>query len=73
MNIFFFIYPIDHPFFYGSLKKFIKQISPAYIMHTGDFVDDVNLEIRPYKLWIYEKKLSNSLTYLKSPVPKKYR
>jgi predicted phosphodiesterase len=41
--------------FYGGLKRLIKQISPEYIIHTGDFVDDVKLQIRPYKLWLYEK------------------
>ncbi len=50
--------------FYGGLKKLIKQISPEYIIHTGDFVDDVKLEIRPYKLWLYKKKAIKLLNIL---------
>jgi predicted phosphodiesterase len=52
--------------FYGGLKKLIKQISPEYIIHTGDFVDDVKLEIRPYKLWLYKKKAIKLLKILEA-------
>jgi len=52
--------------FYGGLKNFIKRVSPEYIIHTGDFADDVKLQIRPSKLWLYEKKAAKLLKILEA-------
>ncbi|MCT4583749.1 MAG: metallophosphoesterase [Peptostreptococcaceae bacterium] len=40
--------------FYG-IKKLIKDIKPTYIIHTGDLVDDIKLELSPRSEFIYEK------------------
>lgn len=40
--------------FYG-IKKLIKDIKPIYIIHTGDLVDDIKLELSPRSEFIYEK------------------
>lgn len=41
--------------FYSSLAKIIKKLEPQYIIHTGDLVDNIKLDIRPNKLDEYQK------------------
>lgn len=50
--------------FFFTLKRIIKKISPEIIIHTGDLVDDIKLEIYKNSLTKYEyhaKKIINIL------------
>jgi len=52
--------------FYGSLEILIKEISPEYIVHTGDVADDIKLGIYPRRVSVYEKKASRLIDILES-------
>lgn len=39
------------------LKRAIQRLRPAWIIHTGDLVDDIKLEIRPGMVGLYRQKL----------------
>lgn len=43
---------------YGNLQKLIKAIQPDYIVHTGDMVDNIKLELYPFRLSDYKTGLS---------------
>jgi len=40
---------------HGALIKFIKKIKPDYIIHTGDIVDNIKLELYPDRIDDYKK------------------
>jgi len=40
---------------YGELRAFLKELKPEYIIHTGDLVDNIKLELYPKKIDLYEK------------------
>ena len=46
------------------LRRAIRRLRPAWIVHTGDLVDDVKLECRPGLLDLYRKKLRILLNLL---------
>jgi len=41
--------------FFGELKRLISILKPNYIVHTGDLVDNIKLELYPGSLWRYER------------------
>lgn len=43
-------------FIYNAIIRMIKKIRPKVIIHTGDIVDDVKLEIRPQLIDVYKKE-----------------
>lgn len=48
----------DTPYnFYSGLRRLIKSIKPKVIVHTGDLVDNVKLELYPSRRKEYEKKV----------------
>ena len=50
--------------FYSELKRLIERLEPAYIVHTGDLVDNVKLELFPTSIYEHEngiKRLSAML------------
>lgn len=40
---------------YGDLKYLLSEIKPEYIVHTGDLVDNIKLELYPQKIDLYKK------------------
>ena len=57
----------DTPYtFYRSLGFLIKDISPEYIVHTGDIADEIKLGIYPRRVFLYEKKASRLIDILES-------
>ncbi|NLN49193.1 MAG: hypothetical protein GX154_08970 [Clostridiales bacterium] len=52
--------------FFAPLKKVIKTISPQIIIHTGDLVDDVKLEIYKNSISKYEYHVKNIISILES-------
>ncbi|CDF58680.1 metallophosphoesterase [Thermobrachium celere] len=51
---------------YPELIRLVKKLSPDYIIHTGDVVDNIKLELYPFKLKEYEKL---SINFIKSLTP----
>lgn len=45
------------------LRRAIRRLRPAWVVHTGDLVDDVKLEQRPGMIDLYRKKLSALLNF----------
>ena len=46
------------------LRRAIQRLRPAWIVHTGDLVDDIKLETRPGLIDLYRKKLRVLLNLL---------
>jgi 3',5'-cyclic AMP phosphodiesterase CpdA len=42
---------------YPELDRLVTLTSPNLVIHTGDIVDDIKLELYPNRLDLYEKKL----------------
>ncbi len=42
---------------YGAIGRLVREISPRWIVHTGDLADDVKLELFPGELPRYRAKL----------------
>ncbi|MCK8061450.1 MULTISPECIES: metallophosphoesterase [unclassified Fusibacter] len=51
---------------YASLKHIIALINPTYIVHTGDLVDNIKLELHPSKLIHYQRKVKALASILNS-------
>lgn len=49
---------------FGSLDSFIKKIQPKVIIHTGDLVDNIKLEIYPSSLEGYKRYLKRLIRIL---------
>ncbi|HYE12312.1 MAG TPA: metallophosphoesterase [Patescibacteria group bacterium] len=41
--------------FYSDLKLLIERLKPDYIVHTGDFVDNIKLQLYPTSIYDHEK------------------
>lgn len=52
--------------FYASLESLLKKAAPEHIVHTGDVVDDIKLELYPHQWELYEKKAARLLDILES-------
>lgn len=50
--------------FFPALKRIIKTLHPSYIVHTGDLVDNIKLEIYPASISRYEKRVQVLLEIL---------
>lgn len=50
---------------YPYLYKIIQQLSPKYIIHTGDLVDDIKLEYLQEQKVNYKKNVQNLFSHLK--------
>ncbi|MGI6226433.1 MAG: metallophosphoesterase [Peptococcales bacterium] len=57
--------------FYSSLAKIIKKLEPQYIIHTGDLVDNIKLDIRPNKLKEYQDGVYSLLNILEGSTAQK--
>lgn len=52
--------------FYPGLKLLIKDLKPKYIIHTGDLVDNIKLELHPSKRDMYKKKVKVLINILEN-------
>jgi predicted phosphodiesterase len=52
--------------FFGELSRLIRILEPDYIVHTGDLVDNIKLELYPGSLWRYEKYVTQLIKILES-------
>ncbi|MCG8541485.1 MAG: metallophosphoesterase [Clostridia bacterium] len=43
--------------FYSGLRLLIRRLKPKYIVHTGDMVDNIKLEIYSFKKELYKKRV----------------
>jgi predicted phosphodiesterase len=50
--------------FYRELARLISVLKPDYIVHTGDLVDNIKLELFPGSLWRYERDVQRLITLL---------
>lgn len=50
--------------FFGELARLIKILKPDYIVHTGDLVDNIKLELFPGSIWRYEKEVKKLIKLL---------
>lgn len=41
--------------FFGELERLISILKPDYIVHSGDLVDNIKLELFPGSIWRYER------------------
>lgn len=53
-------------FFFG-LEKLVDRLKPEYIIHTGDLVDNIKLELLPKSLPRYERYSRNLMDILLKP------
>ena len=51
---------VSYPFIY----RIMRVLEPDYLIHTGDVVDDIKLEIRPQELGAYKRELAAFLSRL---------
>ena len=49
---------------YHNLRRALRRLKPAWIVHTGDFVDNVKLEKRPGLIDLYRKKIKDFFAIL---------
>ncbi|WP_432409004.1 metallophosphoesterase [Wukongibacter sp. M2B1] len=52
--------------FYTGLKQLIQKLKPKYIIHTGDMVDNIKLELYPSKRKQYENKVKMLIDILEN-------
>lgn len=58
---------------YSNIQKLIATLKPDYIVHTGDMVDNIKLELYPQRIREYRKHLKKLGTILgSSPETKVY-
>jgi predicted MPP superfamily phosphohydrolase len=57
--------------FFSVLNFLISKLQPDYIIHTGDLVDNIKLEIYPYRLDEYKKKVPQLIGLLENSSAKK--
>lgn len=50
--------------FFGELSRLIWILKPDYIVHTGDLVDNIKLELYPGSLWRYERDVKRLIGIL---------
>jgi predicted phosphodiesterase len=44
--------------------RLVRQLAPEYLVHTGDIVDDIKLEIRPQEVGAYRREIETFLPRL---------
>lgn len=49
---------------FSYIEKLIQQFNPEYIIHTGDLVDNIKLELYPYKRDDYKKEVKGIIDIL---------
>ncbi len=52
--------------FYPELARLIKRLKPDYIVHTGDLVDNIKLQLYPGSIRHYEREVLSLLKILDS-------
>lgn len=57
--------------FYPGLKMLIRELRPKIIVHTGDLVDNIKLELYPDRRHIYTKKVNQLINMLESSCAEK--
>jgi predicted MPP superfamily phosphohydrolase len=50
--------------FFSELARIISILKPDYIVHTGDLVDNIKLELFPGSLWRYEREVKKLIHIL---------
>lgn len=62
----------DTPYnFFPGLRRLIKEIKPKYIIHTGDMVDNIKLELYPGRRAEYKKKVKVLIDILENSLASK--
>lgn len=57
----------DTPFrFFPALKKLIEELKPTYIIHTGDLVDNIKLQLYPGSIHRYNRNVQMLIEILES-------
>lgn len=56
--------------FYHNLKCLLNTLKPAYVIHTGDLVDNVKLEIYPIRIQDYYRGVSKLIDILENSTAK---
>jgi predicted MPP superfamily phosphohydrolase len=56
---------------FSELSRIIKILKPDYIVHTGDLVDNIKLELFPGSLSRYEKEAKKLLSIMEQPCVQK--
>lgn len=57
--------------FFSELARLISILKPEYIVHTGDLVDNIKLELYPGSLWRYQRDVNQLLKILEESCAKK--
>ncbi|MBF8983960.1 metallophosphoesterase [Lutibacter sp. B2] len=57
--------------FFSALNTLLKKITPAYIIHTGDMVDNIKLEMYPYRVDEYSKHVHTLIKILENSSARK--
>ncbi len=52
--------------FFNELDRVIKKVKPDYIVHTGDLVDNIKLQMYPSSIYRYEKDLKSLLQIMEN-------
>lgn len=68
------IHVSDTPgFTYRYIFRLVRQLEPAALIHTGDLIDDIKLEVRPAELGGYARRLRSIIRKLEQlPVEEIY-
>lgn len=53
---------------YGEIDYLLKKLKPEYIIHTGDLVDNIKLELSPKKIDLYEKFVKKMMLIISKTV-----
>lgn len=52
--------------FFNELDRVIKKIKPDYIVHTGDLVDNIKLQMYPLSIYRYENYIKSLLRIMEN-------
>lgn len=52
--------------FYPELKRLIERLKPAYIVHTGDMVDNIKLQLYPTSIYEHERGIKHLSSMLEA-------
>lgn len=50
--------------FFAELSRIIHVVKPDFIVHTGDLVDNIKLELYPGSIWRYERDIKRLISIL---------
>lgn len=57
----------DTPYeIYGFLRRLVRWLAPAVIVHTGDLVDDVKLEYDVHRTQLYTARVTELIAFLEA-------